>query len=206
MAPLLQGVRIGVARDTSFAFLYMANLDLLRALGAELIFFSPLADDRLPEVDSLYLPGGYPELHLQRLATNSGMLQAIRVHHAVGKPILAECGGMLYLLERLTDRDGNGADLVGLLPGRAVMQKKLAALALQDVELPEGRLRGHTFHHSVLDCALEPLALGECPNYRRTREAVYRVGRLTASYIHLYMPSNPQAAVELFLPGRQVGK
>lgn len=206
MAPLLQGVRIGVARDTSFAFLYMANLDLLRALGAELIFFSPLADDRLPEVDSLYLPGGYPELHLQRLATNSGMLQAIRAHHAVGKPILAECGGMLYLLERLTDRDGNGADLVGLLPGRAVMQKKLAALALQDVELPEGRLRGHTFHHSVLDCALEPLALGECPNYRRTREAVYRVGRLTASYIHLYMPSNPQAAVELFLPGRQVGK
>ena len=202
--PLLHGVRIGVARDTSFAFLYMANLDLLRALGAELIFFSPLADDRLPEVDSLYLPGGYPELHLQRLATNSGMLQAIRVHHAVGKPILAECGGMLYLLERLTDRDGNAADLVGLLPGRAVMQKKLAALALQDVELPEGRLRGHTFHHSVLDCALEPLALGECPNYRRTREAVYRVGRLTASYIHLYMPSNPQAAAELFLPGRQV--
>lgn len=206
MAPLLHGVRIGVARDTSFAFLYMANLDLLRALGAELIFFSPLADDRLPEVDSLYLPGGYPELHLQRLATNSGMLQAIRVHHAVGKPILAECGGMLYLLERLTDRDGNAADLVGLLPGRAVMQKKLAALALQDVELPEGRLRGHTFHHSVLDCALEPLALGECPNYRRTREAVYRVGRLTASYIHLYMPSNPQAAAELFLPGRQVAE
>src|SRR5690606_39706777 len=69
------------------------------------------------------------------------------------------------------DRDGNGADLVGLLPGRAVMQKKLAALALQDVELPEGRLRGHTFHHSVLDCALEPLALGECPNYRQIGRA-----------------------------------
>lgn len=206
MAPLLQGVRIGVAWDTSFAFLYMANLDLLRALGAELIFFSPLADCRLPEVDSLCLPGGYPELHLQRLATDSGMLQAIRVHHAAGKPILAECGGMLYLLERLTDRDGNAADLVGLLPGRAVMQRKLAALALQDVELPEGRLRGHTFHHSMLDCALEPLALGECPNYRRTLEAVYRVGRLTASYIHLYMPSNPQAAAELFLPGRQVAE
>jgi cobyrinic acid a,c-diamide synthase len=206
MEPLLQGERIGVARDTSFAFLYMANLDLLRALGAELIFFSPLADDRLPEVDSLYLPGGYPELHLQRLAANTGMLQAIRAHHAVGKPILAECGGMLYLLERLTDRDGNAADLVGLLPGRAVMQTKLAALALQEVELPEGRLRGHTFHHSVLDCALDLLALGECPNYRRTREAVYRVGRLTASYIHLYMPSNPQAAAELFLPGRQVAE
>ena len=206
LEPLLQGVRIGVARDTSFAFLYMANLDLLRAQGAELTFFSPLDDDRLPEVDSLYLPGGYPELHLQRLAVSTGMLQSVRAHHAAGKPILAECGGMLYLLERLTDRDGNAADLVGLLPGRAVMQTKLAALALQEVELPEGRLRGHTFHHSVLECDLEPLASGECPNYRRTREAVYRLGRLTASCIHLYMPSNPRAAAELFLPGRQVAE
>jgi len=91
--PLLAGVRIGVARDTSFAFLYQANLDLLRALGAELVFFSPLADAALPEVDSLYLPGGYPELHLQALAGNRPMLQAIREHHGAGKPILAECGG-----------------------------------------------------------------------------------------------------------------
>src|SRR5690606_29050005 len=102
------------------------------------------------------------------------------------------------------DRDGNAADLVGLLPGRAVMQTKLAALALQEVELPEGRLRRHTFHHSVLECALDPLASGQCPDYRRTREAGCRVGRLTASCLHRYMPSTPRAAAVLCLPGRQV--
>jgi len=200
LEPLLAGVRIGVARDAAFGFLYQANLDLLRALGAELAFFSPLADATLPAVDSLYLPGGYPELHLAQLAGNPGMLDAIRAHHAAGKPILAECGGMLYLLERLTDRHGASARLAGLLPGQATLQPKLAALALQAAALPEGTLRGHTFHHSVLDCALAPLARGECPNYRRTAEAVYRLGRLTASYIHFYLPSDPQAAAGLLRP------
>jgi cobyrinic acid a,c-diamide synthase len=107
---------------------------------------------------------------------------------------------MLYLLQSLTDLQGESAELLGLLPGRATMQSRLVALALQEVELPEGRLRGHTYHHSLLDCDLQPLARGECPNYRRTAEAVYRVGRLTASYIHFYLPSNPQAAAELLLP------
>ena len=69
-----------------------------------------------------------------------------------------------------------------------------------EVRLPEGSLRGHTFHHSLLDTRLEPLAQGECPNYRRTSEAVFRDGRLTASYIHFYLPSNPQAAAALFRP------
>jgi len=189
-----------VASDSSFAFIYQANLDLLRQMGAELLPFSPVHDQQLPEVDSLYLPGGYPELHLAPLAANQTMLAAIAAHHAAGKPLLAECGGMLYLLQSLTDNQGERAELAGLLPGHAHLQTRLAALALQEVELPEGRLRGHTYHHSVLDCALEPLARGECPNYRRTAEAVYRIGRLTASYIHFYMPSNPQAAAELLLP------
>ena len=200
LEPLLQGVRIGVARDASFAFLYQANLDLLRELGAELVFFSPLADAALPLVDSLYLPGGYPELHLRALADNQGMVKAIRVHHAAGKPILAECGGMLYLLDGLTDKVGTHGAMLGLLPGEARLQPRLTALALQTVELPEGRLRGHTFHHSALETSLQPLALGECPNYKRTAEAVYRQGRLTASYIHFYLPSDPTAAAELLRP------
>ncbi|WP_312668892.1 cobyrinate a,c-diamide synthase [Stutzerimonas nitrititolerans] len=198
--PLLQGVRIGVARDAAFAFLYQANLDLLRQLGAELVFFSPLADAALPLVDSLYLPGGYPELHLCALADNRGMAEAIRAHHAAGKPILAECGGMLYLLDGLTDKAGTHGAMLGLLPGEARLQPRLTALALQAVELPEGRLRGHTFHHSALETSLQPLALGECPNYKRTAEAVYRQGRLTASYIHFYLPSDPTAAAELLRP------
>jgi cobyrinic acid a,c-diamide synthase len=194
-------VRIGVARDSACAFLYQANLDLLEELGAELQFFSPLSDSQLPVVDSLYLPGGYPELHLAQLSANQAMVQAIRAHHAAGKPIHAECGGMLYLLEQLTDQQGGSAAMLGLLPGQASLQPRLVALALQQVELPEGSLRGHTFHHSALSSALEPIARGECPNYRRTAEAVYRIGRLTASYIHFYLPSAPRAAAALFLPG-----
>ncbi|MDH4656424.1 MULTISPECIES: cobyrinate a,c-diamide synthase [unclassified Pseudomonas] len=196
----LAGVRIGIARDTSFAFLYQANLDLLQQLGAELVYFSPLADECLPEVDSLYLPGGYPELHMRQLEGNRSMAEAIRAHHGAGKPILAECGGMLYLLDALTDAGGECAELVGLLPGRATLQKRLAALALQEAPLPEGNLRGHTFHHSLLDSTLEPLVRGLCPNDKPVAEAVFRSARLTASYIHFYLPSNPRAAAELFRP------
>ncbi len=197
---LLAGVRIGVARDSAFAFLYQANLETLRDLGADLLFFSPLADKRLPEVDSLYLPGGYPELHLRALGENRSMAEAIDSHHEAGKPILAECGGMLYLCRSLTDAAGERAELLGLLPGDAQMQTRLAALALQEVALPEGTLRGHTFHHSSLECSLAPLMRGECPNYKRTAEAVYRIGRLTASYVHLYFPGDPAAVAALFRP------
>ena len=199
-SPLLQGVRIGVARDAAFAFVYPANLDLLRSLGAELVFFSPLADRQLPQVDSLYLPGGYPELYLAQLAGNLPMRVAIRTHHAAGKPILAECGGMLYLLDGLTDLDGQRGELLGLLPGEARMQPKLVSLAMQEVELDGERLRGHSYHHSTMDCRLAPVAHGECPNYRRTSEPLYRSGRLTASYIHFYLPSAPRAAAALLRP------
>ncbi|MDN7140983.1 cobyrinate a,c-diamide synthase [Pseudomonas sp. JQ170] len=198
--PLLDGVTIAVARDEAFAFTYGANLDLLRAMGAELVFFSPLHDRELPPADSLYLPGGYPELHHQALAANTSMLASLRAHHQQGKPLLAECGGMLYLLDALTDVAGERAELLGLLAGEAVMQKRLAALALQAVELPEGTLRGHTYHHSLTSTALEPIARGQSPNGGRGAEAVYRCGRLTASYVHFYFASNPQASAALLAP------
>jgi len=198
--PLLAGRRIAVASDAAFSFLYQANLDLLCALGAELHFFSPLADAALPEADSLYLPGGYPELHLQRLQANRAMGESIRAHHAAGRPILAECGGMLYLLETLSDAEGRRAEMVGLLPGHAVMQPRLTALALQAVQLPAGELRGHTFHHSRLETKLAPVVRGRCPNGGATAEAVFRDQGLTASYVHFYFPSNPAAVAGLFLP------
>ena len=196
----LNGVKITVARDAAFSFLYPANLDVLRELGAELCFFSPLTDAVLPDCDSVYLPGGYPELHLQKLASNTAMLAALRKHHAANKPILAECGGMLYALQNLTDKDGASANLLGLLDGTAAMQPRLAALALQSVELPQGSLRGHTFHYSKLASGLQPVARGVCPNGYTTSEAVYQQARLTASYIHFYFPSNPLAVAQLFLP------
>jgi len=198
--PLLAGVRIAVARDEAFAFTYGASLALLRDMGAERAFFSPIRDTQLPAAHSLYLPGGYPELHHHALSRNHAMLDAIRAHHAAGKPLLAECGGMLYLLDALTDVDGQRAELVGVLAGEATMQKRLAALALQAVDLPEGQLRGHTYHHSLTRTELQPIARGLSPNGGRGAEAVYREGRLTASYVHFYFPSNPKAVAALFAP------
>ena len=200
VAPLLAGVRIGVARDRAFSFIYPANLALLRQLGAELKFFSPLQDSELPAVDSLYLPGGYPELHLPQLSANRRLIAQLREHVAANKPLLAECGGMLWLAESLTPLAGAPVPLCGILPARAQMQKRFAALGLQRVELPEGSLRGHTFHHSRLETELKPIARGQCPNGRRAAEPVYRVGRLTASYIHSYFPSNPEAVAALLAP------
>ncbi len=199
VTPLLAGVRIAVARDAAFAFLYRANLELLQALGAELTYFSPLTDDILPSADALYLPGGYPELHLDRLATNETMLTAIRAHHGHGRPIVAECGGMLYLLESLMDVSGRRAEMLGLLPGHATMQDKLANLGLHGIELPEGTLRGHTFHYSRMESPLTPIAYSQAARHHGTGEPIYRRGRLTASYLHGYFPSNPAAAARLFL-------
>ena len=198
--PLLKNVRIGIARDDAFAFIYPANLDLLKKMGAELVFFSPLQDRELPAVDSVYLPGGYPELHLTELATNHAMLTALRQHHRAGKSIYAECGGMLYALETLTDKTGQQAPMLGLLPGHAVLQQRLVSLGMQSALLPEGELRGHTFHHSKMETPLRPLAYGKRQRGDQPGEAIYRLGRLTASYLHLYFPSNPPVAAKLFLP------
>lgn len=195
---LLKGVRIAVARDTAFSFIYPANLDTLRDLGAELHFFSPLTDHALPEADALYLPGGYPELHLQALADNLSMQADIRAHHAAGKPIVAECGGMLYLLESLSDSAGTHAKMSGLLPGHATLQKKLANLGLHSITLPEGELRGHSFHHSQMETSLSPAVLSQPQRKRGQAEAVYRIGRLQASYLHLYFASAPEVAARLF--------
>lgn len=196
---LLNGVKIAVARDTAFAFLYQANLDTLRAMGAELKFFSPLNDAAMPEADALYLPGGYPELHLAQLSANQTMQQSIRAHHVAGKPILAECGGMLYLLDSLTDSAGNSAEMVGLLPGHATMQKRLANLGLYSIALPEGTLRGHSFHYSNMQTDVEPFAQSEGNKPGSRAESAYRQDRLHASYLHLYFPSNPEAAARLFM-------
>lgn len=197
---LLAGIRIGIARDPAFSFIYPANLDLLQALGAELIFFSPLVDQGLPEVDSLYLPGGYPELHLQQLQDNVALKAALHSHFRQGKPIVAECGGMLYLLESLTDKAGKCSAMTGLLPGHAVMQARMQGLGYQSAPMPCGVLRAHTFHHSVIDTPLVPIASGERLYNTSPGERIFQLERLTASYLHCYFPSNPSAAAGLFLP------
>lgn len=196
----LDGVRIAVARDAAFAFIYTANLELLQALGASLRFFSPLADTALPEADALFLPGGYPELHAARLEENVPMRSAIRTFHAQAKPILAECGGMMFLADTLVDAAGMRHGMCGLLPGTVHMQPKLAALGLQEAALPEGALRGHTFHYSSFETSLAPITRAAPRRHGKPGENIYRLGRLTASYVHLYFPSNQDAAARLFLP------
>jgi cobyrinic acid a,c-diamide synthase len=198
MPATLAGIRIGIARDRAFSFLYPANLDVLRAMGAELVFFSPLTDAELPLVDSVYLPGGYPELHLPQLASNRSMAQALRRHVEGGKPLYAECGGMLYLLESLTDVQGRSGAMVGLLPGSGTMQPRLKGLGYQSVPLPGGTLRGHTFHHSMMDTPLTPSDYGERLYDTSPGEAIYHQERMIATYLHSYFPSNPAAAAALF--------
>ncbi|MDT4331005.1 cobyrinate a,c-diamide synthase [Methylomonas sp. MED-D] len=195
---LLAGRTIAVARDAAFSFLYPANLDCLQALGATLTFFSPLADSDLPAADAVYLPGGYPELHLAELAGNQAMKQALRQHHQAGKPIYAECGGFLYLLDSLADRDGQAAEMVGLLPGQARMQTQLANLGMHSLELEHGEIRGHSFHFSTLQTSLAPHTQSTTRRHHGQAEAFYRVGRLQASYLHLYFPFNPCQAAALF--------
>lgn len=194
--PSLAGKRIAIAFDAAYGFIYPANLETLRDLGAELRFFSPIAGEPLPECDAVWLPGGYPELHAEALNANPSLWADLRTHTAAGKPLLAECGGMMSLFEQVTDKAGVTHPFAGLLPGIAVMQPRLAALGLQFVDLPEGRLHGHTFHYSKSETPFQPLCLASTPD-GRPGEAVYRLGRLTASYVHFYFPSNPQAVAAL---------
>lgn len=187
----LEGRRIAIARDAAFGFIYPANLDCLAGMGADLRFFSPLGDESLPDCDAIWLPGGYPELHLTRLSQNRPMLEAIRAHHRLGLPILAECGGMLYCLDELDDGHGRSAPMLGLMPGRAVMQPRLAALGLQEMQVGGGNLRGHTFHYSRLETPLAPRCVASNPN-GGAGEAIFVSASLTASYVHAYFPSAPE--------------
>ncbi len=197
---LLSGIRIGIARDAAFSFIYSANLDILRGMGATLLFFSPVADAALPDVDSIYLPGGYPELHLQFLQGNVAMKAALQMHASQGKPVYAECGGMLYLLESITDESGNRGEMAGILSGHAFMQGRLKGLGYQFAPMPGGVLRSHTFHHSRIETPLVPIAFGTRLYNTTEGEAIFRLGGVTASYLHCYFPSNPAAAAQLFLP------
>lgn len=197
LPPLLAGITIAIARDAAYGFIYPANLDTLRGLGARLDFFSPLAGDALPECDAVWLPGGYPELHGERLAGNRALWTALAAHVAAGRALLAECGGMMSLFDEIVDRQGVAHCFGGLLPGRVTMQTRLAALGLQHLGLPDGTLRGHTFHYSSCDTALPPSAIARTPD-GRAGEAVYQLERLTATYMHGYFPSAPEAVAHLF--------
>lgn len=201
-AGVLQGRTVAVARDAAFCFIYAANLDCLRELGAQLVLFSPLADTALPACDALWLPGGYPELHAETLAANSAMRASVAAHVRAGKPVWAECGGMMALFDELQTVDGASHAMWGVLPGSVTLQKRLAALGPQQLGVAGGALRGHTFHYSTCTTPLQPAARTEAAPGRKLRsggEALYVSGSVRASYFHAWFASNPAAAAQLFL-------
>ncbi len=200
---LLAGQRVAVAQDAAFQFIYPANLATLRALGAEVLPFSPLAGDQLPACDALWLPGGYPELHAAQLATRHALRAQLQDHVAAGRPIWAECGGLMALFDTLVDGHGQAHAMWGLLPGTVTLGKRLAALGPQLLKLGDQVLRGHTFHHSKCHTTLQPHTHAQAVRggVLGTGEALYVQGPVRASYFHAWFPSNPTLAARLLLPG-----
>lgn len=199
-AHALAGVRIAVAKDAAFSFIYQANLSTLRELGAEVVFFSPLVDSSLPACDALWLPGGYPELYAAELAANERLKADIRALFEAGKPILAECGGLLYCLESLTNQQEETHPMLGLLPGEGRMSGRRGCQGMQTAQLPEGDVRAHAHHRSRSEGTPEPIAYGRRQRHPAPGEAIYRRNRLTATYLHLFFPNNPDAIARLFCP------
>ena len=199
----LAGRTVAVARDAAFCFIYAANLDCLRDLGADVVFFSPLNDAALPPCDAVWLPGGYPELHAAQLAANKTLCDSLAAHVAQHKPVWAECGGMMVLFDTLVTLEGEMQAQWGLLPGTVTMQKRLAALGPQQLVLEAGTLRGHTFHYSTCATPLQArwrTARPGCEPTPEAGEALYRVGSIQASYFHAWFASCPAAVVALFSP------
>ncbi|MEI8631031.1 hypothetical protein P4S72_00775 [Vibrio sp. PP-XX7] len=141
----LQGTTIAIAQDTAFSFIYPANIDVLVDMGASLVYFSPIKGESLPDCDAVYLPGGYPELFMEALASNGQLQQQIRAHVLQDKPLLAECGGMLYL-NRTLKMEAECVNMSGVLDADSVMQPSLVALGLVAGELQENEwMRGIPF-------------------------------------------------------------
>ncbi len=202
--PLLEGVRIAVARDAAFSFIYQANEELLQQMGATLTYFSPLSDRDIPAADALWLPGGYPELHARALSDNRAMIGAVRQFRDQGKPVLAECGGFLYCLETLTDMQGDEYPMSGLLQGHGSMRGKRGCQGMQAAPLPEGEVRAHAHHRSRSADTPAPIAFGKRQRHPAPGEAIYRSDQVTGTYLHLFFPSNPAAVAKLFNPGEHL--
>lgn len=206
-------VRLGIAYDSAFHFYYRDLLDELEAGGGELIHFSPIRDPRLPEgLHALYFGGGYPEEHADALAANEKMLMDIRQFADSSRPIYAECGGLMYLGQKIETLDGRGHSLVGLLPAASRMLDRRKALGYVEITLRDdslwGRrgkiLRGHEFHYSELASEVagqegwRAVYSLRRKDIESARSEGFQRGRILASYAHLHLASHPEA-IQRFL-------
>lgn len=196
---LKQKVRIGVARDEAFCFYYQDNLDIMEKMGAELLFFSPLKDQQLPEnLDGLIFYGGYPELYAQRLSHNEAMRSQIRKALDRGIPYLAECGGFLYLQESLEDMEGREWPMVGRIQGKSYRTKGLRRFGYISLKAKKDHVfgekgiqcKGHEFHYfdsTSNGCDF----VAEKPAVDRSWECIHADAKSAAGFPHLYYYSNP---------------
>ena len=202
-------VRIGVAQDAAFHFYYPDNLEALAAQGAELVPFSPLQDATLPTgLDGIYLGGGYPEEQAARLAANNGMLTELRAFITSGRPVYAECGGLMYLSRGIELLDGSRHRMLGVLPLYTRMLPQRKALGYVEVTLQQDSLlgtagavlRGHEFHYSEIIEAETGHWARPYQSATRNRGLAgccgYQQGNLLASYIHLQFAAHPHAAAQ----------
>ncbi len=199
-------VRVAVAMDEAFSFYYEDNLDLMRRMGAQLTFFSPMRDDIMPEADGVLFGGGYPELHLRELSDNTSMLEDIRRRLGGGMPALAECGGFMYLQEEIEDREGRSHKMAGVLKGRTRMTDKLVRFGYVDISSKEGHpsylsgrgvIRGHEFHYFDSDENGDSCRAVK-PGRKREWDCIAVSKNVMAGFPHLYYYSNP-AFIRSFL-------
>ncbi len=197
-------INLAVAQDEAFHFYYQDNLDLLRQLGATIIPFSPLHDSALPEdADGVYLGGGFPEVFAQMLSENRPMLDSFREKLWGGLPCFAECGGLMYLTGSIQDSEGKLWPMTGILGGRSLMTDRLQRFGYVTVRLnspsilgKEGTtIRGHEFHHSVVEGITLPQIYDINP---AARDISWTCGfacrNIVAGYPHLHFWSNPSVA------------
>lgn len=190
-------VRIAVAKDEAFCFLYQENLDLLEALGCEIVPFSPLKDEKLPEhISGLYIPGGYPELHTKALSANKVMLQSIKKAVDAGLPTIAECGGFMYLHESI-----DGVPMVGVIPGNCFKTSRLqrfgyATLMGKKETMLCGAgdaIRVHEFHYYDSEHNGDDFEIEKASN-KSHYFACHGSDSFYAGYPHLYFPANAKFA------------
>ena len=202
------GYRIGVARDAAFSFYYRENLRMLEDMGAELVYFSPLADAHVPKVDALIFGGGYPELYAKQLYENRSMRASVWQALESGMPCHAECGGFLYLGKSLADAEGNVYEMVGFLDGAGFRTERLqrfgyVELAPQDagVFAVNTVLRGHEFHYwDSTDCGDACLAWKPLSKQKTYPCMVKKKGTF-AGFPHLYYAGAEAFFYHLFLDG-----
>lgn len=195
-------VPLAVARDEAFCFTYAETLDALRDAGAELVFFSPLRDEKLPEnACGLYLPGGYPELYAAQLAENQSMRDSIKGAVAGRMPTVAECGGFLYLGQSLEGTDGRTWPMAGYLPGEGVKQDRLVRFGYANLSAPSDSLLFeagapvpvHEFHYWDSTRNGEDLTASK-PLTGRSWTCGFVSDRLYAAFPHLYFAGRPELA------------